>query len=175
MLLPLVYYGDRQLRASSQPILEITPEIRALVENMIETMDARHGIGLAAPQVGYLLRLFVLRNYIENAEGDLSVSEPRVYINPKLSQPSSETEIASEGCLSIPGIRGDVERPLSILVEATDLEGNRFEERVVGYNARVRMHENDHLNGVLFIDRMDPDSRRKLEPLLKQIIREHQK
>lgn len=169
MILPLVYYGHKLLRTKCEPIVEITDEIRALAADMIETMDQMEGVGLAAPQVGRLIRLFVLRNYMETPDGHLTLSEPHVYINPKLSKPSKETCEEIEGCLSIPGIRGKVERPIRIVVEALDLQGKIFVEEEEGHNARVRMHENDHLNGVLFIDRMELVQRKKIEPLLKQM------
>lgn len=173
MSLPIRYYGDKILRTRCEPVKEITDEIKTLVQKMIETMDESKGIGLAAPQVGYPLRIFVLRNYIESAEGDLSFSEPLVYINPVISNPSVKKVSDTEGCLSIPGIREEVERPLKIRIEAMTLEGVPFAEEVEGYNARVRMHENDHLNGVLFIDRLNLRKRKKLEPVLKEIQKKY--
>ncbi len=173
MHLPIHYYGDKILRVRCEPVGEITDEIRELVKNMIETMDAGKGIGLAAPQIGVPIRLFVLRNYIETEEGDLSFSEPFVYINPILSNPSLKKVSDTEGCLSIPGIRAEVERPLKIRIEATNLEGVPFAEEVEGYNARVRMHENDHLNGVLFVDRLNLRLRKKIEPLLKEVQKKY--
>ena len=175
MVLEIRKYGDPILRKKCSPIVEITDEIRTLVADMIETMDAGKGIGLAAPQVGYPIRLFVLRNYIESPEGDLSFSDPHVYINPVLSNPSVKKVSDTEGCLSIPGIREEVERPLKIRIEALNLQGHPFMEEIEGYNARVRMHENDHLNGVLFIDRLDLRKRKKLESYLKEIQRKHSK
>lgn len=169
MLLHLRYYGDPVLRKKCSPVGKITEEIRQLVLDMIETMDNSNGIGLAAPQVGKDLRLFVLRNYISNEKGELSLSDPKVFINPRLFDHSQEMVEEEEGCLSIPGIRSLVPRPVRIKIEATDLEGKLFTEELEGYNARVRMHENDHLNGVLFIDRIDERTRREIEPLLRDI------
>ncbi len=148
---------------------KITDEIRKLASDMIETMDKSNGIGLAAPQVGKELRLFVLRNYIPDAEGKLTLSEPHVFINPKLFSPSAEMVEEEEGCLSVPGIKCFVTRPVRITIEATDLEGNLFREELEGYNARVRMHENDHINGTLFIDRIDEKTRREIEPALRAL------
>jgi peptide deformylase len=173
MRLPLRFYGDPILRQRCAPVEAITEEIRQLVRDMIETMDIHKGCGLAAPQVGHSLRIFVLRDYVETPEGDFALSEPRVYINPKLSNPSVKKILDTEGCLSIPGIRADVERPLKIRVEATDLEGRPFSEDVEGYNARIRMHENDHINGVLYIDRLDLRRRKKIEPLLKELQKKY--
>ncbi len=171
--LPIRMYGDPVLRAHCAAVETITEEIKQLIRDMIETMDLSKGCGLAAPQVGYALRIFVLRDYVETPEGDFALSDPRVYINPKLSNPSLKKVLDSEGCLSIPGIRADVERPLKIRVEAIDIEGRPFAEEVEGYNARIRMHENDHINGVLYIDRLDLRRRKKIEPLLKDLQKKH--
>ena len=173
MLLPIIYYGNKLLRKKCEPIEIITDEIKDLVENMIQTMDAQKGIGLAAPQIGHPIRLFVLRNYIEDESSDQEFSDPQVYINPKILKVSKESDFEIEGCLSIPGVREEVERPLSILIEATDLEGKLFTEEIFGYNARVRLHENDHLNGVLFIDRIPVGKRKKIAPVLVQIEKKY--
>lgn len=169
MLLKLRYYGDPLLRNKCLPVGEITEEIRQLVTDMLETMDQNNGIGLAAPQVGKNLRLFVLRNYEVDDKGDPVLSAPQVFINPRLFDHSRSRIEEEEGCLSIPGIRGRVSRPIRIQIEATNLKGNVFTEELEGYNARVRMHENDHLNGVLFIDRIDAKARKEIEPLLCEI------
>ncbi|MBY0528731.1 MAG: peptide deformylase [Rhabdochlamydiaceae bacterium] len=167
MLLDIVLYGNPILRKRCAPVTEITEEIRALVRNMIETMDKSNGCGLAAPQVGHALRVFVLRDYIEHEDGNWTLADPKVYINPKITDPTEEMLRDMEGCLSLPKIRLEVERPSQITVEALDLNGNLFKEVVTGYNARIRMHENDHLNGVLFIDRVDAHSRNQIEPQLR--------
>jgi peptide deformylase len=173
MLLKIYYYGHPVLRKRCEPITEITDEIRKLASDMIETMDKNDGIGLAAPQVGYPIRMFVLRNYLETEDGGWTMSEPKVFINPKLSSPSDELLSDTEGCLSLPGLRLEIDRPDKITVEAMDLEGNLFTEEVQGYNARVRMHENDHINGVLFIDRIDAPARKKIDADLKQIKKKY--
>lgn len=169
MLLPIRYYGDPILRKKCRKIEEITPQIRALAADMIETCDANNGIGLAAPQVGVDLALFVVRNYIDEESGKVTLSEPQVYINPQISFVSKESCVEEEGCLSIPGIRGKVSRPVSIIIEAIDLEGRAFREEISGYNARVRLHENDHLNGVLYVDRLDPLDKKQVETALKAL------
>jgi peptide deformylase len=167
--LPVLLYGQKLLRSRCVEVAEITPEISELVAKMIKTMKVKNGVGLAAPQIGQLLRIFVACDYIETKDGESDLSEPRVYINPKIISKSQETCLEIEGCLSIPGIREEVERPLSITLQAKDLEGNLFTEEIAGYNARVRMHENDHLNGVLFVDRISPLRRKKIAHFLKQI------
>ena len=169
MLLRIYYYGHPVLRKRCEPVHEITEEIRTLVRDMIETMDKSDGIGLAAPQVGHSLRIFVLRNYVPVEGGQWTLSEPKVYINPKLSNPGKQLVSDSEGCLSFPGLRFSVVRPDRITIEAMDLDGKIFIEEVEGYNARVRMHENDHINGVLYIDRIDADEKNQIEPILKEI------
>lgn len=169
MKLPLRYYGDPVLRQKAEPIAEITDEIVKLANDMIETMNEANGIGLAAPQVGHLLRLFVSIVDFEDEEGELHITEPTIYINPTLSAHSETSCERNEGCLSIPGLQAAVVRPLSVTIEATDLEGNRFTKEYTGYPARCMMHENDHLNGVLFIDRIKGKRRTLLEPELRLI------
>jgi peptide deformylase len=167
------YYGDPILRQTAKTVEEITDEVRQFCKDMIETMLHYDGIGLAAPQVGVLLRIFVSNLAFEDQEGKLHLMEPKVYINPILSQPSEALVERSEGCLSLPKLYLPVARPLSIHLEATDMEGNRFHEECYGYQARNRMHENDHLNGVLFIDRIKGRQRTQLEPELRRIKQQY--
>lgn len=170
MPLKLYYYDHPVLRKRCEPIKKITPEIRQLARDMIEMMDRCNGAGLAAPQVGHSVRLFVLREYIETEDEKWILSStPKVYINPKFSSPEGGLIEDSEGCLSFPGLRIDVSRPDKITVEATDLDGNLFVEHLEGYNARLRMHENDHINGVLFIDRLKSKERKEIELILRSI------
>jgi peptide deformylase len=173
MLLQIYYYGHPILRKRCEPVKEITDEIRKLAHDMIETMDKNDGIGLAAPQVGHSIRMFVLRNYIFTDEGHWTLSEPKVYINPKLTNPSEHLIADTEGCLSLPGLRLHVNRPEKITIEAMGLDGKIFVEELEGYNARVRMHENDHINGVLFIDRVPISVRKKIDPALKEIKKKY--
>jgi peptide deformylase len=169
MKLKLCYYGDPILRKVAKPVEKITDEIRELCHNMVETMKGCDGIGLAAPQVGYLLRIFVSNLASEDEKGELHLGEPKIYINPILTAPSEALVERNEGCLSIPKLYLPIVRPLSIHLEATDLEGNTFHEECYGYPARNRMHENDHLNGVLFIDRIKGKRRTEIEPELRRI------
>lgn len=168
-VLPFAYYGDPILRKVADPITEITDDIRKLVGDMIETMDASEGLGLAAPQVHHSIKLFVIRTPIETEQDEYELGEVKVFINPKLSLPGEETWIASEGCLSIPTIESDVERPKEITVEYTSIDGNIITQRFSGWAARVIMHENDHIDGILFIDRLDPDEKSKLAPFLQNL------
>lgn len=169
MLLPLAYYGNPILRRKGDNIVEITQDIRTLVEDMIETMNHARGIGLAAPQVHRSLALFITAP-TSTFEGDLWVPGPvHVFINPRLYDPSEETWEYSEACLSIPKLYGPVIRPWKITVEAQNLEGQWIKEEFSGLDARVIMHENDHINGVLFIDRVPQKIRKELEPSLRDI------
>lgn len=169
MLLPMHYYGDPVLRKQCAKIKEVTPEIRKLAEDMIETMDAYRGIGLAANQVGKLIRIFVLREEKIAPNGDYMLGDAKVYINPVLTSPSQDTEVMFEGCISFPGMHLEVERPLGITVEAFDINGQTFREEIRGYMSRVIMHENDHINGTLFIDRCSKEERQRVEPILRKI------
>lgn len=169
MKLPLAYYGNPILRKKGAPVLEITDEIRQLVSDMTETMIAQDGCGLAAPQIHQSLALFITSIPHLNEKEEVIPGELRVFINPKIVAHSQEKWACEEGCLSIPGLRGIVERPLKVTVQATDLEGNVFTEEFVGFDAHVIMHENDHLNGVLYIDRLSPKEKKQIEGKLREI------
>lgn len=170
MILDLKYYGDAILRKKCIPVEKITDEVRQLAQDLIETVLADDGAGLAAPQVGRSLRIFVVRyDNGMDSEGWPIISPPKLYINPQLSMPSAEMVTHGEGCLSVPGIYEKVTRPRFITVEALDLDGNPFTEEVTDWRGRAAMHENDHLNGVLFVDRVLPKQRKKLDPILKEI------
>lgn len=173
MKLPLRYFGHPDLRAQAKPVVTITLEIIQFIHDLIESMIAYNGVGLAAPQVGQRLRIFVFRDETLLADGNYHLGEPKVAINPILSHPSKETDTAVEGCLSVPGIHPAVTRPRKIHVEYLNLQGETIREDLEGHKARVVMHENDHLNGVLHIDRMDPKERKKLIPLLQEIKKKY--
>ena len=146
----------------------VNEEVRAQIQEMIALLSSPEctGVGLAAPQVGILQRFFI--TWIDDTEKarPLSSEKIRVYINPVLSQPSSELSEEEEGCLSIPGVYGQVQRPEHIVVRALDLQGAEFWEELSGFEARVLMHENDHLNGTLFPDRMKEKERKSIQSAL---------
>ena len=168
------YYDDPILRQHSEPIEEITEEIQELARFMIDYADNHNGIGLSAIQVGVPIRMFVLRDYIVLPDGQWTVSPPKVFINPKIVWKSKETTIDTEGCMSLPGISpGPIERPFKAVIEALDINGNPFSEEREGLNARVSFHENDHLNGVLQIDRLPPAVRKKITPQLNEIKKKY--
>jgi peptide deformylase len=164
MRLPIRKYGDPILRAKGKQIETVDDEIEALVDDMLETMHAANGIGLAAQQVGQALQLTVLdvtqvedrpSTLILNGEPilDLATAMPLVLINPMLRL-GEATEAGSEGCLSFPEITADIERAVAVEMEAETLEGEKLRIEATGLLARALQHEVDHLNGILFIDRM---------------------
>ena len=174
MIKNLLYYGHPGLRKKCDEVTEITDEIKQIAQDLIETVLEKDGAGLAAPQIGYLVRIFVSR-YENGADGEgwPILCPPKIYINPKLSNPSTSMHTHAEGCLSIPGVYEEVTRPSEIDIEAMDLDGKIFTERATGWRAKNIMHENDHINGVLFIDRIDPKQRKKIEPSLRDLKKKY--
>ena len=178
MIRLIVQYGDPILRAKGKQIEKIDDHIRELAANMIETMHAANGIGLAAQQVGEALQLTVLDvSQIEDRPSTLRVngkdvdptaSMPLVLINPEIEL-GSETEIGTEGCLSFPEITGQIERAESTMARAQNLEGDKIEIVASGLLARAIQHEVDHLNGILFIDRMNSAAKAALSSRLKRL------
>jgi peptide deformylase len=148
----IIQVGDPRLREKSRPVQRVTQEIRQLIEDMIETMDENDGVGLAAVQVGELQRILVIE--IPEDEEVWGSGELYVVLNPEIVKESREVEAGVEGCLSIRGYAGEVERATEILVRGEDMHGKPFRIRPRGYLARVFQHEIDHLNGVLYIDRL---------------------
>lgn len=169
MSLPIVLYGDPILRRKASLIEKITPEVEELAFQMIETMIGAHGVGLAAPQIGRSIRLFVVQNEIIDDAGEFAFAPPEVVINPVFSNPSQKSQTDAEGCLSLPKIQVNVTRPLKIHVRYQNLKGEFLEEDLEGFRARIFMHENDHLNGTLIIDRASPNERKWLDPFLRKI------
>jgi peptide deformylase len=137
--------GSPVLRQKAEPMARVDDEIRRFVDDLFETMRAAKGVGLAANQVGVARRVAV----VDVGEPD---PPPLVLINPRIVERSDELETAEEGCLSIPEIFGDVERPLRVVVEALDADGKQYRAALAGYKARAVQHEIDHLDGILFLD-----------------------
>jgi peptide deformylase len=144
---PLHLLGSPVLRQRAEPVPRVDDEVRRLVDDMFETMRAAHGVGLAANQVGIARRVAV----VDVGE---EAPPPLVLINPKIVESGAELAIAEEGCLSIPEIFSEVERPDSIVLEALDRDGKPYRLAVSGYKARAVQHEIDHLDGILFLDRL---------------------
>lgn len=147
-LRPLHLLGSPVLRQRAAPVARVDDEVRRLVEDLFETMRAAKGVGLAANQVGVARRVAVVD------VGDQG-PPPLVLINPTIVARGDATETAEEGCLSIPEIYGDVERPVAITLEALDQDGRPYRLDVEGYKARAVQHEIDHLDGVLFLDHLN--------------------
>jgi peptide deformylase len=152
-------YGDPVLRRRAAPVREVTPEIESWLSDMVETMHTEVGIGLAAPQVGIELRMLV----IDEGRG----VGGRAYLNPAIVEQGGE-QVGEEGCLSLPGIFADVRRAEWVVVEAMDRTGASFRRRASGLLARVLQHEIDHLDGILFIDRLDKIARDRLKRQIKR-------
>lgn len=173
MQLPLAYYGDPILRKKCPPVPEINDEIRQLVKDMVETMHINNGAGLAAPQVHRSLALFICCVDTEGPDDTWIPGKLRVFINPRIVAISQEYWQCGEGCISIPKLYGQVIRPLKVVFEATNLEGELYSEELFGMEARCFLHENDHINGVLYIDRMNQKDRKEFEPLLREVKKKY--
>jgi peptide deformylase len=143
----IISLPDKRLRLISEPVKAITPEIRVLADDMLETMYDAPGIGLAAIQVAVPLRLITMD--LSKKEGE---TEPRVFINPEILSSSEDVSVYEEGCLSIPEYYEEVERPAKVRVRFMDLDGKIHEEDAEDLYATCIQHEIDHLNGVLFVD-----------------------
>jgi len=171
-------YPTEVLRMKASPVAcegGVDESMRAVAQRMIDLMQGAQGIGLAAPQVGIPLRLFVA--YVptdpEEEPNELglatSCDEPQVYFNPEILEYSKDLEPYDEGCLSLPGITGEVNRPSSVTMRAVDLDGNEIELRATGLLARCWQHEIDHLDGVLILDKMTQMSRLKNRARIKSL------
>jgi peptide deformylase len=178
MILEIVKYGHPTLRQKGARIEKVTLEIKKLIADMFETMHANHGVGLAAQQVGQALQLTVLDvreakdrpSWLERDGKPADVDEfmPLVLINPEL-KPDGEPVAGGEGCLSFPEIFGEITRPEAVTVKALDKKGKPIEFRCGGLLARAIQHEADHLNGILFIDRMSKKTKEELRPELDEL------
>lgn len=155
-VLPILTSEKPVLRLKARPVQRIDPSLRRLLDDMVETMRAARGVGLAGPQVGVSSRIVVIE------------FEDQVFklVNPEITWASHETEVADEGCLSIPGYAGAVERHLRVKVRAKDARGKNLQMTPDGWLARIFQHEIDHLDGILFPDRMAPGER--LRPVTEE-------
>jgi len=181
MKLPILKYGDARLRAKGKRIEQIDETIRELASDMLETMRAANGVGLAAQQVGEALQLTVI-DVSQAAERPSTMAlngkevvpnehMPLVLLNPEI-EIGPEKEIAAEGCLSFPEISGDIERSTWARVRGQTLSGDSIEIEATGLLARALQHEVDHLNGILFIDRMSSVAKAALGSRLKRLRKE---
>ena len=160
---PILTAPDPRLQAVSMDVETVTDEIRTLIDDMADSMYAADGIGLAAIQIGVAKRVLVID--IDQKDGE---KNPKAYINPKITWASEETAVYEEGCLSVPEIWDDVERPARIKAEYLDRDGKKHEIEADGLMATCLQHEMDHLNGVLFIDHL---SRLKRSMAVKKLTK----
>jgi peptide deformylase len=180
MILPIVQYGHPILRVKGKEIKEITPEIKKLAADMLETMVDAEGVGLAAQQIGQAIQLTVIdvqdseerpsTMSIDGKPVKLAGEMPLVLLNPKVEL-GKETELGKEGCLSFPEMSGSVTRAAAVNVRATGLDGKEIRFSATGLLARAVQHETDHLHGILFIDRMSSAIRASLAGKLKRLQR----
>lgn len=181
MKLRIFQYGSPILRAKGERVNEIDEKIRQLALNMIETMHAANGVGLAAQQIGAALQLTVLDvSQVEDRpstlrlngeEVDPKAASPLVLVNPEITL-GIETSLGVEGCLSFPEVTGEIERSNQVHVRAQALDGSQIELEATGLLARAIQHEVDHLNGILFIDRMNSAAKAALASRLKRMQKE---
>ena len=175
MVLPIVKYGSPVLRQKGAKIESITPEIKKLIADMFATMEANHGVGLAAQQIGVAKQLTVIdvrgitdrpsTLEVNGAPADVASLMPLVLINPVVT-PAGDPVKGGEGCLSFPEIYADISRPGMVDVTALDAHGKPLTFRCGGLLARAVQHETDHLHGLLFIDRMDKKTKAEIQPEL---------
>ena len=167
-ILPIVEVPDPRLRQISQPVERVDEDLRKLIDDMFETMYAAPGIGLAAIQVGVPKRVLVIDLQEPEEEGGEPVRNPLVFVNPEIVDTSEREVPYNEGCLSVPEMYADVERPDAIRARWLDRDGVQHDEQIDGLLAVCLQHEMDHLNGILFIDHL---SRLKREMLLKKLTK----
>ena len=176
MILPILSYGNSVLKKKALPISVNTNNLKSLIHNMWETMYAAQGVGLAAPQIGESIRLFIVDTYPFSDNEDISIYERKflktfkmVFINPEILEENGKECVFSEGCLSIPGIRADVKRKDSIIIKFQDMNGKFIKESFSGIAARVIQHEYDHIEGVLFTDKLSYLKKKTIKRKLTEI------
>jgi len=180
MIYPIIAYGDPILRKVTRPVEKDELDLKTIAENMFETMYNASGVGLAAPQVGMNIRLFVVdgtpmaddeEEENEEPENPELVGFKKVFINPQILEESGEPWAFEEGCLSIPGIRADVYRPAEVRIRYRDLDWVEHEETYTGIAARIIQHEYDHLEGKLFVDYLPALKKQMLKKKLTNITK----
>lgn len=176
MILPIVAYGDPILRKKGKEVKKDYPKLSELADNMFETMYKASGVGLAGPQVGLPLRIFVIDATPFSEDEDLEPEEQeqlegfkKVFINAKIEEESGKEWAFNEGCLSIPDIREDVNRKPRITISYQDINFNNFTETYEGLAARIIQHEYDHIEGILFTDKLSSLKKRLLKSRLDKI------
>ena len=177
-VLPIVTIPAEELRAKTRPVTKFDADLQKLIDDMIETMREANGVGLAAPQIGLPLKLAVIETLPEEDDDGNELEDTRdlyVIINPEIYWVARETTKGMEGCLSIPGYLGEVERAESIHVRGLDRHGRKFRMRLNDWDARIFQHEVDHLNGVLYIDKLTAPENIWTEEEFEKMREERQK
>ncbi len=171
MKYPITVYGDPLLRKKAKPVDKNDEELKEIIENMWETMYYSDGIGLAAPQVGKSIRIFMV-DATSGADEEPELKDfKKVFINPEIIETSGDKWVMNEGCLSLPEIREDVTRPDKVRIKYLDENFEEHEEEFEGFAGRIVQHEYDHLEGVLFVDYLSPLRKRLLKGKLNNIAR----
>lgn len=168
MILNRCFIGNPILRKKAAKITVFDMNLIRLAEDMIETMLASDGVGLAAPQIGKSIQLAIVDP--EPSKGGLT---RLILVNPEIHAIGDKTEVAEEGCLSVPGIYAKVKRAYSVRVKAQDLNGKPLDFEAHGFLARIIQHETDHLNGILFVDKVLPKEKERVEKELKEFAKVH--
>ncbi|MDP2339062.1 MAG: peptide deformylase [Bacteroidota bacterium] len=164
MIYPVTVFGDPVLRKKAEPITKDYKDLKVFVQNMFETMYNSDGVGLAAPQVGQAIRIFVIDT--SSAEEDELPGIKQAFINPEILKKSGDEWVMNEGCLSLPEIREDVLRPETVQIKYLDEDFNEHDEIYSGFSSRVIQHEYDHLDGIMFVDYLNPLRKRILKSKL---------
>jgi peptide deformylase len=167
-IVPITVYGDKILRQKAKPVKNVSDELIVKIRNMFDSMRNANGIGLAANQIGYTESIFVVD--LEGVEG-YEKFKPMVFINPQIILKSDETAIMEEGCLSLPLLRAEVERPEKIKIRYLDTDENEKEIEADDLFARVILHEYDHLIGKMIPDRVNEEVKKKLQTELEKIVK----
>jgi peptide deformylase len=161
---PILTYADPRLQQVAEPVGDVTDELRELAEEMLRIMYAAQGRGLAGPQIGEMRRIFVM-----DCSWKEGTPDPRALLDPEITAASDELVTLEERCLSLPGMALGIARPAEVSLRFTDLDGTRRAESFTGFAARCVQHERDHLDGILCFDRLSPEVRQAIDPLLKQL------
>ncbi|HCL56193.1 MAG TPA: peptide deformylase [Spirochaetia bacterium] len=168
MVRKICYYGNPILRKKAAKVEKFDNELKELIDDMIETMYEADGVGLAAPQIGESLQIAIV-----DPDPSQNGLTRIVLMNPEIETIGIESEVKEEGCLSVPGIYSEVKRNLRLKVKAQDIDGSPLEFEADGFFARIIQHETDHLNGVLFVDKVIPREKSKVEKKLKELFKFH--
>jgi peptide deformylase len=167
MIYPVTVFGDPVLRKKAEPITKDFQDLKGFIQNMFDTMYNSDGVGLAAPQVGQAVRIFVIDSDIDDEDEVPGIK--KAFINPEIVEKSGDEWLMNEGCLSLPEIREDVLRPETVKIKYVDEEFNEHIETYSGFTSRVIQHEYDHLEGVMFVDYLNPLRKRILKSKLSAI------